>query len=115
MVVHALQLLPGEPYRDHEKQNYLHLAPGSEHCVSFPVEANVTLELTLSRFWSTLGEVLCDVTVLFRGVTPLPDAVSVYQGQKVNPLRSRVRLQAELHPCSVLPAATLTSCKSMSL
>mmetsp|Transcript_19090 Transcript_19090/g.31942 ORF Transcript_19090/g.31942 Transcript_19090/m.31942 type:complete len:1345 (-) Transcript_19090:227-4261(-) len=108
VVVHALQLLPGEPYRDHEKQNYLHLAPSSEHVVSFAVEPNVTLELTMSRFWNTLGEVLCDVNISFRGVTPHPAEVIVYQGQKVNPLRSRVRLQADLHACSVLPAASLT-------
>ena len=111
VVVHALQLLPGEPYRDHEKQSYLHLAPGSEHCVSFPVEANITLELTLSRFWSTLGSVICDVTVMFRGVTPVPSEVNVFQGQKVNPNTSRVRLQADLQPCSVLPSASLTTCK----
>lgn len=111
VVVHALQLLPGEPYRDHEKQNYLHLAPSSEHIVSFAVEPNVTLELTLSRFWSTLGDVLCDVTVLFRGVTPHPENVTVYQGQKANSIRSKVRLQADLHPCSVLPSASLTKCK----
>ena len=35
------------------------------------------MELTLARFWSTLDDPLCSLTLHFRGVVPSPDRVLI--------------------------------------
>ena len=89
IALHAVQLVLGEPYRDHgacninpmslylilienfipppifsdsvEKDNYLYMDPGTSKVVSFSVLENVTLELVIASFWSTAGD--CNVSV----------------------------------------------------
>ena len=86
IVLHALQVYRGTPYRDNEKRAYVHLSAGSTHVVSWPVQAGVTMELTLARFWSTLDDPLCSLTLHFRGVVPSPDRVLLTGGCRVSPI-----------------------------
>ena len=72
--------------------------------MSFPVTAGVTLELVLTRFWSTLGDVSCDVTIHFKGLTPSTTTLSMTSGEQISNL---VTLSAELGTVTAAPAGKL--------
>ena len=62
------------------------------------------MEINLSRYWSTLGEVKCSVTLYFRGVIPSPSSLVVIGGQRVSDI---IRLEARLMTVELSPAAKL--------
>jgi hypothetical protein len=106
VVLHALQVFRGTPYRDHEKRAFVHLHAGSRHVISWPVTAGVTMELSLARFWSTIEDPMCALTVHFRGVDPSPERVLLHGGCRVSGMvRVANTLGAgivEIHPSAKL-------------
>ena len=101
---HALQLVSGEPYEKHEKQQYVWLDPGGVKIISFPVLEGVTLEVCLASFWSTAGEVDVSVDFNFRGVRPSPSRISIAGGQRVSEV---VRVHNCLVTTDISPNAKL--------
>lgn len=108
MVLHTVQLLPQTPYRDAEKQKYLSLLPSQEIVTSIPVHAGITCELDLARYWSTQGATTVTASVRFRGVTPVPQSISMFSGQG----GAKVMLQSNLNDEFILPKAKLTTWRS---
>ena len=101
---HALQLVAGQPYEKHEKQQYLWLDPGGVKIISFPVLEGVTLEVCTASFWSTAGDVNLSVELNFRGVRPSPSCVSISGGQRVADV---VRVHNCLVTTDISPCAKL--------
>ena len=53
VVLHTVQLLPHEAYRNAEEKKYLNFLPGEESVTSIAVHGGITCELDIARFWST--------------------------------------------------------------
>eukprot|EP01041_Mallomonas_annulata_P006918 gene6918-14055_t len=105
VVVHALQLIRGAPYRDNEKQSYFMLTPGSQHTsMSWAVMEGITIEIVIARFWSTIGSTKCTLSLTFRGVQPVPNTITITPGQRVSQL---IRLHATLCTAEISPSAKL--------
>lgn len=105
IVLHALQLFKGTPYRDNEMHIYKNLTPGSEHVVSWAVHEEVTMELVVGRAWGCIGDTSCSVTLFFRGVLPSPSQLVLTAGQRVS---SIVRIFAPLGTTEIAPEGKLT-------
>jgi len=80
IALHTLQLLPHTPYRDEEKQKYFRLTPGQTAVTSIRVHGGITCELALARYWSTIGGTNINVEVVFHGVCPSPEEVTLSAG-----------------------------------
>lgn len=104
LALHALQLFRGTPYRDNEEDKYMRLSPGSTHVASWAVHPGVTMELTLARYWSTIGDTSCTATLYFRGVVPSMSPLTITGGQKVSPM---LRVSAPLASETIAPSAKL--------
>ena len=104
IAIHSLQIFRGTPYRDNEKQTYITLTPGSQHVVSWPVHEGVTMELCVARFWSTIGDTSCNITLQFGGVVPSLAEVVITGGTKVSNL---LRISSPLAACDITPSAKL--------
>lgn len=105
IVLHALQLFKGTPYRDNEMHTYKNLTPGAEHVVSWAVHEEVTMELVVGRAWGCIGDTTCSVTLYFRGVLPSPSQLVLTAGQRVSNV---VRLFAPLGTTEISPEGKLT-------
>ena len=102
--LHALQTCRGIPYKEFEEQKYIYLEPGSSDTISFPVRPALTLELTLARFWNTLGDVCLNVSVNFRGMTVIESSLHLIGGCRVgNP----VDITATLGAIEIAPTVHL--------
>lgn len=84
LALHAVQLVLGEPYRDHEKDSYLYLDPGAVKVMSFNVLSGVTMELVIASFWSTSEDCNVNVEIFFRGVHPSSSVVALCGGDRVS-------------------------------
>lgn len=62
-------MLPDVRYTDSELRTNLTLAPNSEWTSAFQVVGDTTMEITLSQFWSSLGDSSIEVEVSFHGLT----------------------------------------------
>ena len=102
--LHTVQLLPHAAYRDFEQAKYFNLHPGQTTVTSIAVEAGVTAEIDVGRYWSTLGAASLKVQVHFRGIRPVPNHVQMMCGDA----GSLVRLVSDLADESIMPAAKLT-------
>lgn len=82
-MLRATQILPHTRYSDTEARAYCSLGAHARHVMSFKLTPAATLEITLSQFWSSLGEGSLEVEVAFHGV-------AVVQGSGViaGPFRS---------------------------
>lgn len=106
IVVHALQLFRGTPYRDNEKDSYVTLRPGSEHCLSWAVTDGWAMEFTVARSWSNIVDPNFEVTLHFRGVEPVPAQVLITGGQRVS---EKITVFSKLctFPIDISPSAKL--------
>lgn len=102
-VLHTVQLIPHAAYRDHAEQKYLSLVPGQTSVSSIPVEAGITCEIDLGRYWSAAGVLKADLTIEFRGVRPVPCELSLHSGDKFG----LVRVQSHLKEETINPSAKL--------
>lgn len=103
LVLHTLQLLPNAAYRDAEEQKYLNLMPSHETVASIPVHSGVTCEMDLARYWSAQGATKVTASIRFRGVTSVPDSLTMLCGGG----GTQVRLHSSLADEYILPKATL--------
>lgn len=69
LLFRATQILPDVRYTDSELRSNLTLSPNSEWTSALTVVGDSTLELTLSQFWSSLGNSSLEVEVSFHGLT----------------------------------------------
>jgi tripeptidyl-peptidase-2 len=79
-VLHTVQLIPHAAYRDYAQQKYLNLLPSQTSVTSIAVEAGVTCEIDIGRYWSSAGITKADVSVEFRGIQPVPAVLSMNSG-----------------------------------
>jgi tripeptidyl-peptidase-2 len=80
------------------------MLPSQATVTSIAVEADVTVEIDVARFWSTLGDTSLIATVEFRGVRPVPSEVTLTSGVG----GTMVRLYSDLADEPVCPTAKLT-------
>jgi tripeptidyl-peptidase-2 len=97
-------LEPDAAYRDFEKQRYISTLPSQTTVTSIAVEPEVTVEIDVARFWSTLGDTSLSVIVEFRGVRPVPSDLALTSGIG----GTLVRLYSDLADETVCPTAKLT-------
>ena len=67
-MLQATQIMPHTCYSDTEARTYASLGAHARHVMYFKLTGAATLEITLSQFWSSLGEGALDVEVAFHGV-----------------------------------------------
>ncbi len=108
MVLHTIQLLPHNAYRDAEVQKYLNLLPAEETVTSIPVYPGITCELDLARYWSAQGLTNMKVDIAFRGVTASPDELTIIAGGD----GAKTRLLSTLSNQEIKPEAKLTKWKT---
>ncbi|MBK9118998.1 MAG: S8 family serine peptidase [Phycisphaerales bacterium] len=109
VILHTVQLVPGEAYTQHELQEYLPLGPGADEVRSLAVTGGRTLELCLAQFWSSLGACELDVEVSFHGL--LPDATAVLVDGAT--MGTPVRVVATLAPERLGPKNTLDTLRKV--
>lgn len=102
-VLHTVQLIPHAAYRDHAEQKYLNLKPDQTSVSSIPVEAGVTCEIDLGRYWSAAGILKADLKIEFRSVLPIPVSLSFHCGDKYG----LVQVQSHLKEETISPTAKL--------
>lgn len=81
------QVVPHKSLRHTEKEQYLRMLPGGCGTVTMPVLADVTLELVIAQFWSSLGDTAVAVDLCFKGMDVSP-----------SPVRLGCRSPGRLHP-----------------
>ena len=101
--IHKIQLLPHSTFRECETRRTFFIRPTQTLVTSCPVEEGIATELVLWRHWSTLGKTEISVNVVFRGIRPYPNNVTVSTGNG----GSLVRITSCLANESVLPKAHL--------
>jgi tripeptidyl-peptidase-2 len=102
--LHTVQLLPHAAYRDFEEAKYYNLRPGQTVVATVAVEAGVTSEIDVGRYWSTLGPAAVKAQVAFRGIRPIPNQIQMVCGDA----GALVRVNSDLADESLNPAAKLT-------
>jgi tripeptidyl-peptidase-2 len=107
-VLHTVQLIPHAAYRDDTQQKYLNLLPSQTSVTSIAVEAGITCEVDIGRYWSSAGVTKADVSVEFRGVQPIPSVLSMNSGDFFGSVRVHSDLKNEL----INPSAKLTKWKT---
>jgi tripeptidyl-peptidase-2 len=107
-VLHVVQLIPHAAYRDFAQQKHFKLLPSQASVTSISVEAGVTCEVDVGRFWSTAGVTKADVSIEFRGIRPVPSEVSMNCGDTF----ALVRIHSDLQDEVVNPGAKLTKWKT---
>lgn len=104
-MLHAVQVITGQSYRDAERNQPTPLQAGIEVVQSFPVEPGRTLELAIAQFWSSLGTCDVEYELLFRGLSPDQRDVRLTPSD----IAARVEIRSEYEPEHVAPVAKLTS------
>lgn len=107
-VLHAVQLVPHAAYRDNAQQKYLNLLPMQTSVTSVAVEAGITCEIDIGRYWSASGPTKADVTIEFRGVQPIPRTVTMNNGDGF----ASVRVSSDLKDETINPSAKFTKWKT---
>lgn len=107
-VLHVVQLVPHAAYRDHAHHKYVTLLPSQTNVVTMPIEEGLTCEVAVGRYWSTAGLTTADISIEFRGVTPVPQTVSMCSGDSF----AMVRLHSHLNDEMISPAAKLVKWKT---
>jgi len=108
VVLHTVQLLPHEAYRNAEEKKYLNFLPGEESVTSIAVHGGITCELDIARFWSTQGTTKLEVDVRFRGVITIPHDPTILTGGG----GVKVRVASNVSDETILPSAKLTHWKT---
>ncbi len=103
VLLHAVQLLPGEHYAQNELKEYVTLGPQAQEIRSLKVTGGRTLELCLAQFWSSLGEAQVDAELTFHGVLPDNQRIVLDGAELVTP----VGLTSPLGPQRVAPKGSL--------
>ena len=103
LVLHALELVPGQRYIDYQLQEFFRLAGPGDAVFSMPVVGGRTLEVCLAQYWSSLGKCECHIEATFHGIVPDRSAIGLHGGEVATrmhittPLRrERVEPEAEL-------------------
>ncbi len=103
LLLHMVQLLPGEAYSQNEFKEYINVGPGSDEIRSFAVTGGRTLEVALAQFWSSLGACRVSIDLEFHGVVPTRDVVLVDGGELAVPLQ----ITSPLGPERIAPKGSL--------
>lgn len=109
IVLHSVQLLPHEPYRNAESKKYINLLPREESVTSIEVFGGMTCELDLARFWSSQGPTKLDLHVRFRGVISIPNILCLNAGGGGGKVLVRSSITDEV----ISPEASLTHWKTV--
>lgn len=107
-VLHTVQLLPHTAYRESSTQKYLNLLPSQTSICSISVEAGVTCEVDIGRYWATWGISKADVTIEFRGIRPSPIELCLRAGDSFKLVQAYSDVRDEV----VSPTAKLSSWKT---
>ena len=105
-MLRATQILPHTRYSDTEARTYVSLGAHARHVMSFKLTSAATLEITLSQFWSSLGEGNLNVEVAFHGV-----AVTQGSGIVAGPSRS-AKVQIRYALCNIDGAWLRLACQT---
>ena len=108
LVLHTLQLIPHTDYRDFSQHKYINSLPSQATVSSIAVEAGVTCEVAIARFWSAAGITKADVKIEFRGIRPVPSSIAMDCGD----VFSMVRIHSDLTDELISPNAKLTKWKT---
>ncbi len=108
LVLHTVQLIPHAAYRDHAQQKYFNLLPRQTSITSIAIEAGITCEVDIGRYWSASGPTEADVTIEFRGIQPIPQTLSMNSGDSF----SSVRITSDLKDEMINPCAKFTKWKT---
>ncbi|KAF6251901.1 subtilase family-domain-containing protein [Scenedesmus sp. NREL 46B-D3] len=106
-MVRATQLLPDVRYSDSEYRTTLTLSPNSEYTTAFKVAGDATLELTLSQFWSSLGDSSMEVELSFHGLDAQPAAGVLGVGGPAAAAGAGLLLQGAAGPLKLLVSCPL--------
>ena len=104
VALHTVQLLDHAAYRDNECNKRFSLVPGQTHISSIPVEARVTCEIVLARYWLTRRATSMDVRIHFRGIRPVPRELAMMAGSG----GTLVRTYSDLANETINPTGKLT-------
>ena len=83
LIVHTVQQLPRQSFRELNNRSYLTIKPDSETVHSFKVVGGQTLELCLAQYWSSLGNAQYDFQLDFHGIEP-GDSQLTLDGSKLS-------------------------------
>lgn len=106
-MVHAVQVLPGETYRDHEFKTQAIVRHDREMRLVFPVEPGRTMELAIAQYWSSLGPCSMQYHLEFLGL--MPDQRQVVMPPDQPAVRVDVAAASSSGPMSLSPSARLTN------
>jgi tripeptidyl-peptidase II len=108
LVLHTLQVVPHADYRNFSQLKYINMLPSQSSVFSIPIEDTITCEVDIGRYWSTAGTTKVDVSIVFRGIRPVPSMVSMNCGDG----GAMVRIHSDLTDEDVNPSAKLNAWKT---
>lgn len=94
-IVHAVQLLPDQSYRMNESHKMLTLAEGGRTEHAFRVHSGRTLELTVAKWWASLGESHLHYKLAFYGLTPIERSIALDHHTLARPIHALSGFQYE--------------------
>jgi tripeptidyl-peptidase II len=107
IMLHTIQLLPNTSYKQMEKYRRFNILPGQVSVASVAVEEDHTIEVSLSRFWSSIGPTMkFQFQINFRGVKPTPNRLDILPGSMSGGM---VRLTSTVNDEMIDPKASLRS------
>ena len=107
-VLHTVQLLPHTAYRESSAQKYINLLPSQTNICSIALQAGVTCEVVIGRYWATSGLSKADVSIEFHGVRPEPSEICFYSGDSFK----LIQVYNDLRDETISPTAKVSSWKT---
>lgn len=92
LILHAIQLLPKESYNHCEIKHFFISHPYEKKTFGMSVHPNVTLEIVVGQFWSSLGSSTVNLTVEFDGIT-IPNEITMLESVGTVQIASELKNQ----------------------
>jgi tripeptidyl-peptidase II len=105
LLLHAVQLLPGQTFEEGQSKQSINVEPGSEYVHSLPVVAGRTLEVVLAQYWESLGQTQVEWSLRFRGLQPDDDEVVLPSDGSL----TLVNVQSQIRRERCAPSGSLTT------
>ncbi|XP_067903198.1 tripeptidyl-peptidase 2-like [Heterodontus francisci] len=102
-VVHAVQLRKQMAFRVHEFYRHLYLSEKASVVDAFPVHEEKTIEICISRWWSSLRHTTIDYAISFHGLKCNSDTLHIHASEGIVRLDTTASLKYE----ELSPVATL--------
>ncbi|XP_044764986.1 tripeptidyl-peptidase 2 [Coccinella septempunctata] len=104
-VVHVLQILSRKSCKTIDSYESVVINSQTEATLAFNVIGGATVEIVIAKFWSDIGSAKLDYNIVFRGIKPSTNCLTMHSGDGVLGLEVATLQGEEITPSLVLTTA----------